>query len=330
MPRYLVTGALGAIGAWTVRSLLARGHDVVGLDVGGSRHRLALALDAEEQEALTLIEGDITDLAAFERALDAHAITNVIHLAALQVPFVRKDPPLGALVDVVGTINVLEAVRRRAERMGPLVYASSIAVYGQDATLHGDDVPGTLYGVFKRDNESSALRYFEDYGLSSIGLRPHTVFGPGRDQGLTSAPTVAMVAAVAGVPYHVPFGGAAQFQYAPDVGEAFARVSELEVEGASVHNLDGEVATIEHVVELIAETADARAAGLSVAEQELPFPSAVPAASFVELMGGGVMRPLADAIPDALARFERLLAAGLVLPPEAEAGSRTPAGPPAR
>ena len=111
----------------------------------------------------------------------------MIHLAALQVPFVRADPVLGARVNVVGTVNVLEAVRRRADRMGPLVYASSIAVYGAAGTLAADDHPGTLYGVFKRANEGTALRYFEDYGVSSIGLRPHTVYGPARDQGLTSA-----------------------------------------------------------------------------------------------------------------------------------------------
>ena len=61
---------------------------------------------------MTLVTGDITDLPAIERVLDEHAITNVVHLAALQVPFCRADPPLGAAVNVVGTVNVFEAVRR--------------------------------------------------------------------------------------------------------------------------------------------------------------------------------------------------------------------------
>ena len=60
-----------------------------------------------------------TDLNALERALDEHAITHVIHLAALQVPFVRADPPLGARVDVLGTVNVFEAVRRRSGPASP-------------------------------------------------------------------------------------------------------------------------------------------------------------------------------------------------------------------
>ena len=189
---YLVTGALGALGAWVVRSLLDREQEVVTYDLGGSDHRLRLALTDDELEALRAIDGDVTDLDALERVMDEHDVTNVIHLAALQVPFVRDDPVLGSRVNVTGTVNVLEAVRRRGERMGPVVYASSIAAVKADA-----EYPSTLYGVFKLANEGTAAGYFADFGVASVGLRPHTIYGPGRDQGLTSAPTAAMVAAAA-------------------------------------------------------------------------------------------------------------------------------------
>jgi UDP-glucuronate 4-epimerase len=309
--RFLVTGALGAVGVWTMRSLLERDHAVVALDVGGDDHRLPIALDGEQIDALTRVQADITDMDALERAIDEHEITNVIHLAALQVPFVRADPALGTRVNVLGTINVLEAVRRRAERMGPLVYASSIAVYGAGGTLAAGDHPGTLYGVTKRANESTAVRYLEDYGVSSIGLRPHTVYGPARDQGLTSAPTTAMLAAAAGVPFHIPFGGSARLQYAPDIGAAFARAAELRVEGASVHDVDGPVVDIADLIATIPG-----AAGLITAdEQPLPFPSDVDASSFVELLGESVMRPIRDGVGDAVERFRRLLSEGLVQPP---------------
>jgi UDP-glucuronate 4-epimerase len=154
--RVLITGALGAIGVWTMRSLLERGHAVIALDVSGAGHRVPLALDEHQAAAVTHLKADITDLAALERVLDEHEVTNVVHLAALQVPFVRADPVLGARVNVVGTVHALEAIRRRADRMGPLVYASSVAAYGAAGTRAADDHPGTLYGVYKRDNESSA------------------------------------------------------------------------------------------------------------------------------------------------------------------------------
>ena len=296
--RYLVTGALGAVGAWTVRSLMRRGHDVVAYDLGRSDHRLRLALDDAELAALIRVNGDVTDLEQLERAIDEHGVTNVIHLAALQVPFVRADPVAGAQVNVTGTVNVFEAVRRRGEPMGPVVYASSIAALAEPGAH-----PSTLYGVFKRANEGAGVRYFEDYGTSSVGLRPHTVYGPGRDQGLTSAPTAAMTAAAEGREYHIPFGGSAQLQYIADAGEAFVRASEARREGASVHNLDGPVVTMQEVIAAIERAAPAARGLVTAGLEPLPFPPSVDASSFVELVGGPVSRPLADGVAETLAMF---------------------------
>ena len=75
-------------------------------------------MSPDELAGVTFVAGDITDLALVERTFDEHGITNVIHLAALQVPFCRANPPLGALVNVVGTVNVFEAVKRRGRGDG--------------------------------------------------------------------------------------------------------------------------------------------------------------------------------------------------------------------
>lgn len=306
--RYLVTGALGAIGAWTTKTLLDRGHEVVGLDLSGSRHRLELVLDDGDGERLTEVRDDITDLDALERILRDHEVTDVIHLAALQIPAVREQPSLGALVNVTGTVNVLEAARR-AGLSTPVIYASSIAVLGRSGEV---DIASTLYGVFKQTNEDSAFRYFEDYGLSSIGLRPHTAYGPGRDQGLTSAPTFAMLAAASGASYEIPFGGTLQLQYLPDAAEAFVRASELAFTGASVHTLDGPVASIAEIAELIEEAAEVERGTITWRGDPLPLPGEADASSFVELLGGSVNRPLGEGIADAVGRFRRLLERGLV------------------
>jgi nucleoside-diphosphate-sugar epimerase len=183
--------------------------------------------------------------------------------------------------------------------MLPVVYASSIAAIADPPGGY----PSTLYGVFKLANEGTAQRYFEDYGVRSVGLRPHTVYGPGRDQGLTSAPTAAMVAAAEGREYRIPFGGALQLQYVADAGEAFVRASEANADGASVHNLSGPVVTIPEVIAAI-ERAAPEAAGLITAEEEpLPFPPSVDATSFDALVGGPVSRPLEDGVAEAIARF---------------------------
>ena len=226
--RFLITGALGCIGAWTVRNLVREETPVVVFDLASDPRRLKLIMSDDELARVTFVTGDITDLEALERALDDHAITRVIHLAALQIPFVRANPPLGARVNVVGTVNVFEAVARRRDRIGSLVYASSAAVYdavdaGESGVVaHGAaGHPTTLYGVFKQANEGTARVYWQDARVASIGLRPYIVYGPGRDQGLTSSPTKAMVAAALGKPYHIPYGGRAAYQYADDVARTF-------------------------------------------------------------------------------------------------------------
>jgi UDP-glucuronate 4-epimerase len=102
--------------------------------------------------------------------------------------------------------------------------------------------------------------YWRDDGVASVGLRPHIVYGPGRDHGMTAGPTLAMVAAVRGEPYEIPFGGRAQFQYAPDAARLFIEAAREAREGALVRNLGG---PSEHVADVVAaiEAAVPEAAG---------------------------------------------------------------------
>src|ERR1700731_3014492 len=152
--RFLVTGAYGCIGARALREVLARGDVAVAADVAASSPRLRLVLD-EPDERLVRVQFDVTDRASLERAIDEHAVTRIIHLAALQVPFCRADPPAGAAGNVVGTVHVLEAAGLRQDRIAHVVYGSSIAAYDAldgpgdvPASTSMKAVPGTLYGVF--------------------------------------------------------------------------------------------------------------------------------------------------------------------------------------
>jgi nucleoside-diphosphate-sugar epimerase len=250
--RVLLTGGYGCIGCWIVRNFLDRGDQVWVYDLRQDTRRLRLIVPPDALSQVGFIEGDVTDLHALRRAVDLNGITHVIHLAGLQVPTCRADPMLGATVNVVGTLAVFEAVRLARPQVERLVYASSSAVFGPpdlyyaggiSTPLPGEVplVPSTHYGVFKCCNEGNARIYFQDFGLSSIGLRPWTVYGVGRDFGMTSEPTKAIKAAAIGRHYAISYGGRQDLQFADDVAKVFIRALEAPFHGAKCYNLRGAV-----------------------------------------------------------------------------------------
>ena len=100
--------------------------------------------------------------------------------------------------------------------------------------------PLTHYGVFKQANEGNARVYFADHGVSSVGLRPFSVYGVGRDSGLTSDPTRAIKSAVIGRPFRIRFSGVTDFIYTADTAAAFIACADRAPDGAHVFNLHGD------------------------------------------------------------------------------------------
>jgi len=315
--QFFVTGALGCLGAWVVRNLVRDNVPVTVYDLGGSTARLNLIMSDEEVSRVRFVTGDITDLSALENALRAAEATHIIHLAALQVPFCRANPPLGARVNVVGTVNVFEAAKNLGLRH--VVYASSVAVYGRsdeypDRILSNDAPlrPRNLYGVYKQANEGTAFVYHQDYGINSIGLRPYTVYGPGRDQGMTSTPTKAMLAAAAGQPYHISFGGYNGFQYADDVAKIFIQSARATFDGAGVFNLGGSVAHMREVVAAIEAAAPEMAGQITYEEQPLTLPDGTEDSELVKAIGPVPHTPLEAGVASTIAHFRQALAAGKI------------------
>ncbi|MBX3029636.1 MAG: NAD(P)-dependent oxidoreductase [Chloroflexi bacterium] len=322
--RFLVTGAMGCIGAWAVRELVAEGTPVVVFDRSTDPRRLRLLLTPEELARVTLVAGDVTDVDALGATLDEHAIDHVIHLAALQIPLVRADPIMGARVNVVGTVAVFEAVRARLDRMAPVVYAGSVGMFDMadadpgthrlaaDATAH----PGTLYGVTKLANEGTASVYWHENRVPSVGLRPMTVYGVGRDQGMTSTPTKAMAAAVLGLDYRITFGGSTLYQYARDAARTFIVASRSGHQGAMVANLGGSAVHMREVVAAI-ETEVPEARGrITFEEQPLPFPDSIDSSGLAPL-GPVPVTPFAEGVAETVARFRDLAARGVLTAAEA-------------
>jgi nucleoside-diphosphate-sugar epimerase len=239
--------------------------------------------------------------------LDEHEITNVVHLAALQLPFCRADPERGARVNVHGTVVVLEAVKARLGRIRGLAYASSTAVYNvadpSPAPESGGTAPSSLYGVFKLANEGTARVYWLEDDVASIGIRPYVVYGPGRDQGLTSGPSLAMAAAARGEGFTVAYGGTAQYDFAPDVGRAFALAARAATDGAHVANFPGVPSTMQEVMDAIESAAPAVAGRVFWEEGQLPFPEALQGNQLERLIGPMKPTSLADGVRTTIEHF---------------------------
>ncbi|MFN8591483.1 MAG: SDR family oxidoreductase [Thermomicrobiales bacterium] len=315
--RFLVTGALGCIGSWTVKRLIDEGVPVTTYDLPGDPYRMRLIMSEDDIARVNFVAGDITDEQRFKDVVTENQITHIVHLAALQVPFVRANPILGARVNVVGSAIVLETARQLAEQIRGLVYASSVAVYGP-ANLYppgplADDAPlapTTLYGVTKEANEGWAAIYWQDYQVPSVGLRPFFVYGPGRDQGVSSTPTKAMAAAAVGQPYHVSFGGTDTYQHADDVARMFIKAARTMPEGAPVYNLGGTVASVADVVAAIEQAVPQSVGTITFNPDPLFTPDGVDGQAIQELLGPPQWRPLAQGVQDTIEVFRAAQVAG--------------------
>ncbi|MPZ17410.1 MAG: NAD-dependent epimerase/dehydratase family protein [Luteitalea sp.] len=308
--RYFVTGALGCIGAWIVRTLVQRGDTPIVFDMGSDRSRLEAILTADAIAAVDFVEGDITDGAAVHRALATSGARRVIHLAGVQVPTCRANPVLGAMVNVVGTLHLFEAARTAGvERVA---YASSAAVIGESddgegpVSEEGGGEPTTHYGWFKRTNEGNARVYYLDHGLSSAGLRPLAVYGVGRDTGVTSDPTEAIRHAVLGRPFRIRFSGDTDFVYVRDAAEAFVACADRAPEGAHVFNMHGETAPVARFVQLVEETLPKARGLIDVEGAPIPIPPRLDDSALRRAVSGVPSTSLQDGIAETIERFMEL------------------------
>ena len=171
--RTLVTGGAGFIGSNIVERLLELGHEPVVLDNISSGYRENLL------PSVAFVEGDVREPESVEPAMDRCGV--VLHLAA-SVGNARSiaDPRTDSAINVVGTLNVLEAAR--VHGIDRVVFSSSAGIFGELKTLpiaedHPQD-PDSPYGVSKLAAEKMCLVYNRLYGMHNVCLRYFNVYGP--------------------------------------------------------------------------------------------------------------------------------------------------------
>jgi UDP-glucuronate 4-epimerase len=210
---------------------------------------------------------------------------------------------------------VFDCVKERRDRIRGLAYASSIAAYDR-ADDPGHPVPAdavghpvTHYGVNKQANEGAARIYWLDERVASIGLRPYIVYGPGRDTGLTAAPSLAMAAAARGEGYHIPFGGRIMLQHAEDAAAAFIAAARAATEDARVFNLGGGSVHVRDCIAAIEQAAPEVKGRVTFDDEQLPFPAEFEAETLERALGPLSWRPLDEGVRDTIEHYRRVAAA---------------------
>lgn len=269
--RILLTGAAGFIGSHTAERLLSAGHSVVGLDNFSDYYDVSLKraniLAIEETAArapggatFELIMGDIRDEQLLSRVFSENAFDAVIHLAACAgVRPSIADPALYVDVNVRGTLNVLEAMRRADVRR--LLFASSSSVYGNNEKVpfsESDfvDHPISPYAATKKAGELLCHTYHALHGLSVACLRFFTVYGPRQRPDLAIRKFAEMMLAGAPIPFYGDGGTRRDYTYIDDIqdgiGKALAYV--FSGERFDVFNLgESGTVTLSHMVEALAD-----------------------------------------------------------------------------
>lgn len=299
----LVTGAAGCIGAWVVKLLSEAGAEPIVYDLTQNRQRLRLIMDDADSVVWEL--GDIANFEHLNAVAEKHKVEAIIHLAALQVPFCKADPVGSTKVNVIGSVNILEVARLMG--ISRLSYASSIA-----APAMGDNNSlATLYGAHKVCGEQMAAVYWQDWQVPSVGIRPTIIYGPGRDQGMSAAPTIAMLAAQLDLEYEIPFSGLVSYSYAEDAARRFIVAAAKAHQGAPVFDLNGTVADIPDVISMIREHRPE--AKINYAGDPMPFPAEESDNSLEKFLGLATCRTMRQGVSDTFEYFDSAQARGFDL-----------------
>jgi len=269
MSNILITGINGFVGSSLALDQLSRGHRVHGI-VRESNHKTRAGVLSR----CTILRGDIREQRLLDDAITKYEIDTVFHLAANSiVQHGIKDPVNNYEVNVMGTVKVLDSIRR-VNPKAKVVVASSDKAYGDhDVMPYVEDMklnPGCPYSTSKSCTDMVSQSFAKTYGLNVNTVRCSNIYGPG-DMNLTRLIPNSIIRCLQGGAPMIYSGVAnyrREFVYVDDVCRAYNLVA---TEGASgeIYNIGiNKFQTIEEVVNRISNLMEAAAP--EVVEKKFP------------------------------------------------------------
>ena len=236
----LLTGGAGFVGLNVAEELLARGDEVLIFDQRPPPAAFSKAL---------FVQGDVTNKELVGQTFARHLPTQVIHLSAITAGTERdaREPQRIAEVNLIGTLNVLEASKKSGIRR--FVHASTGALFGAagigvpeplDEERHRP-VPESMYGITKYAAERSCLRLAALWGLDVRIGRLALAFGrwehaSGVRDRLSPPTEIARIARAGGEAVFPPLGDS-DYIYAPDVARALIALADASAPSHRLYHL---------------------------------------------------------------------------------------------
>jgi len=256
--KILVTGGGGFQGSHLVEALIKKGHQVSILSTYSEASKMNLA---NVLSKINLIWGSVTDRETVDKSVRGHDV--VFHLAAhINVDESLRDPSVFVHANIVGTSNVLDAVRKNGNR---LILTSSCEVYGDGHELKkGEKLsetselkPNSPYAASKAAADRIAYSYYKSFGTDVTIIRPFNIYGERQKNGTFGALIPILVAkAMRGEDLTVFGDGHAERDYThvSDVIQAYTIVlNNKELKGKTINFASGTNTSVKEIAEYIAK-----------------------------------------------------------------------------
>ncbi len=256
--KILITGGSGFQGSHLTESLLGKGHQVTILNTVSAQNNSNIA---GFRDKIQLVSGSVTDKTLVDKTVREHDV--VFHLAAnINVDQSLKDPHSFIECNIIGTHNIIEAVRQNGSRM---IYASTCEVYGDGHNLKENELltetselsPNSPYAASKAAADRWCVAYHKSFDTDVTIVRPFNIFGERQKGGTFGALIAIMVRrALSGVKLTVYGDGEAtrDFMHVSDLVRAYNLVLDHpELSGHAINFASGVNTSVKDIAEYIAK-----------------------------------------------------------------------------